>query len=374
MKTSTQFFKLTGANLKRLRKQLPAILAVSLVLFACLAFAGKLISERMYSSESRDPFGVAFYIPESEDYGYNELVINMLQNVDSVKQTITLVRVDTREEGEAMLADKRAQFFVLIPDGFFRGLLTGEVPPIDILVNDKSSIISYIANELFTAYSKYLSVDVTATYSVNEAAKQLDMEDDARRSYLEKLDLTYLDRALNKDAYIKTKNPTNEGVYTLLEHYTGVALLLTASFIGFFLIAMLHGMNAGMKNKLSLVGIKRGHLILSDTLTCLIAFYVGSLPCLIGIAFYNHHINPMGLLWMLPPLLCFSLITAIVVAFSSGAFSGGLAYFAIVMTITYIGGGVLPQALLPSAVRTIAPFFPGQYMIKFFCKAVFGGM
>ena len=374
MKTSKHFLKLTAANLKRLKKQLPAILFVSIVVFACLAIAGNYIATHMYQSESREPFGIAFYIPEVEDSNYKGVVVNMLQNVNTIKQTVKLIQVDTEEEGYRMLDDDTVSFFVLIPEGFFSGIVHGNVPPIQILVHDKNSIISYIANELFTAYAKYLSVDVAATFSVNEAALALDVPTETRHAYLEKLDLAYLDRTLNKDAYLRVINPTNEGVFTLLEHYTGVALLLTISFIGFFLIAMFHDMNAGMKNRLSLAGIKTPHLLISNTITSLAAYYAGSLPCVILIGFYNRHINPIFMLRLFPALLILALMTAIAVSCSAGPFSGSLLYFCVILLITYVGGGVLPQALLPAVVRTASNFLPGKFMIEAFCTTIFGGV
>lgn len=45
---------------------------------------------------------------------------------------------------------------------------------------------------------------------------------------------------------------------------------------------------------------------------------------------------------------------------------------AVTLILTYIGGGILPSALLPKIIQQLSAFMPGTYIIKIFGYALFG--
>ncbi len=365
---------LTVANGKRLLKQFPAIAAVTVLLLVFLFFSGSFIADHIYKEKSREPFGVAVYIPETEDLGYNELIMTMLQNTGTVKETMKLYQVSSLEEGNRMLSEKQVSYFIMIPEGFFHGLVSNELPPIEVAVQDKTSVLSYIANEVFMSYARYLSVDLAASYAVNEGAKILSLSDDERHSLLNTTDYAYLDRALAKDSYLEVLPATSEGAFSLKQHYTGVAFLLAVACAGFFLIPLLFAVRGGVSKKLAVSGVKRGLIFCSDSMVSFFAYLLLLLPGCLVIQIISRSFSIPKLALLLPTALILAVLTAVVTGISGSPFSAGLLYFVLIMLLLYIGGGVFPLALLPKAVTFLSGYLPGEALIRWCCTALFGGL
>ena len=79
------------------------------------------------------------------------------------------------------------------------------------------------------------------------------------------------------------------------------------------------------------------------------------------------------MLYGLLPVLAISLIIALIGTITKDNFSGNLTILLVAILITYIGGGLIPNAMLPGIIQKISDFLPGKYILSGIANALFGG-
>ena len=108
-----------------------------------------------------------------------------------------------------------------------------------------------------------------------------------------------------------------------------------------------------------------------NTIHTLFALYILFVPCYIGISIWMKHVNPFGLLTVIPTLLLISLLIAGIATFTTNTFSANMCLLFIVLVLAYCGGGLLPDALLPKVIQQIQPYLPGTYVMQLLCHALY---
>lgn len=341
-----------------------------LLLLIC-ASAGFFVSKNLYRDKTFQKINIAYYLPESETVNYEEMALTMLNDLASIKEVTSLIRVDSPEKGYSMINNNEAMFFILVPDDFVLGILDGTNPTLDIILQDNSDISSYIANELFLSYAKYLGIAQAGVYSALDIMRLYKIEEGEMTRIQNNVNLTYLDRSLNKDNYISTSSVTDENNYSLLQHYMAVAVVLSLFFISFVIMPLLQGYNNGIKSMLSCNKINTLHILSSKIIYCFFALYIAYLPCYLSISIYFGKINPVGVVKAIPTLFIIALIVSVVSSLCSDNFTGNLCILVLALIIVYIGGGILPTALLPASIQRLSSYMPGKYMIMNISNALF---
>ncbi|MDD6327046.1 MAG: ABC transporter permease [Lachnospiraceae bacterium] len=371
MNRFSQFIRLLRADFKRVTKYIPSMLISVSILFVVCACAGYVISKNLYKENSFSAVNVAYYMAESEDADMTLLSVEMLQEVDSVKNTASIFRVDSIEEGYNMLENGDILFFIVIPEQFFNGIVDGTNTPLDIIVRDTSSVSSYITNEVFLSYAAYLSIAQSCIYSVLDVTRANDFPADEIHDLDIRVNLTFIDR-MNKDSYMDVVDATDEGKGTLLQHYLASALMLVLLLLSVVLMPFIQGHSGGITKLLKLRKINNIHIFLSNLICSIPAFYLAFIPCYIGISIYNKSLFAPGLLTVLPSICTITIIVNLVGLISRHIFTGNMILFCITLILAYIGGGLLPHAFLPSAIQAISRVLPGEYLIAGFAHALFG--
>ena len=372
MRTVDIFFRLIITDLKRLKNYIWQILVSVILLLLVCASAGIIISNNIYKEDSFENIRIAYYIPDDDDRRYNNLAIGMLKDMQSMQEVAELVQVTTVDEGYSLLERGDILYFIIVPEQFFSGILDSTNPPLDIVVKDNSSMSAYIANELFLSYAKYLGIAQAGIYSTLDTVRKHDLDTEQIYDIQERVNLTYLDRALNKDSCINIIEATNEGSYSLAQHYIASALMLSLFFMSFVLMTYLLGHNKGTINRLATNKINGLHLLASRTISMIAAIYIAYIPCYLGISAYNGHFNLAGMLTAIPAIVAIAFIIALISSLSKNVFSANMLILATAVTIAYIGGGIIPTAMLPSIIQTISDYLPGKYIIMCLSQALFG--
>ena len=372
MSKATCFLHLLQADIKRLFKVLPGIILAGLLILIGMATAAELISDKLYKPDAPDMFGIAFYIPADEDDVHVNIGIDLLGNMTTMKESLTLIRVDSVEEGREMVAKKEAFFFINIPENFFYDVFRDGDTPIEIVTFDTTTITAFMANELFLSFARYFRAAQSAIFAATDYMVAQGYTEDAYRNMIDVINLTFLDKALNKDAYAKRVLATDEGGYPIREHYMGVALLASVAFTAFLLFSVFQKMSGGTKVLLSTRGITRIHRFFANFITYIPAFMAAYLILAGALSVYLKRFHPAGIITFLPVALILSGIAALVTE-TGNSFIACLTYLIVILLLLYIGGGVFPNALLPTAIREFSAYLPGRYMIETTTRALIGG-
>lgn len=372
MNSFAMFLKLTKANIKRISRYYAAIVIATVILFLFCGLVSRFLSENFYKEKIFEKFCIAYYLPEDTDLQYNTMAVSMISELSGMKETTNLIQVNSVEEGYRMLENGSALYLIIVPEDFLRGIMYGYNYPLEIVVRDHSSIASYIANELFLAYGRYLGTAQAAVYSGIDVAVENGMSAEDIQNIQDRINFTFLDRSLNKDTYINKIKATNEGSYTLLEHYLAVAVIMTICFMSFILIPAIQGYSKGIKTKLDVHGIKSFQILLSNTIAIFPAFYISFAICYIALLCINHRlILPLGFVIIIPVLFVISFITSCISMLSKNQLTAGLFIFLILFAVLYIGGGFIPDMLLPQIIQRVSDIMPFRFFISSFEHALF---
>ncbi len=363
--------RLTITNIKRLKSYIPTILIAVIILLTVCSLAGNAISKNVYSEQQLTTIGLAYYLPADNDEDYLKLSVGMLENMDSMGSTINMMKVDTIDEGYELLDRGEVLYFVIVPENFITGIMMGDNYPLEIVVRDNSNLISYIANELFLAYAGYLGIAEAAVYSAMDVAATHGYDPDQINALQYNINFIYLNRALDKDVYIDKVTATGEGNFSLTQHYISVAIMISLFLLGLILIPMHQSYCDGIKLSLAAKGINSLHIFICNFVASCLALYIAFIPCMINVTFYSHKLALKSLFMIIPAIIAIALIICLISSISKQVFSGNMSILVITILIAYIGGGILPGAMLPRIVQEISPYLPGEYIIRCICNAMF---
>ncbi len=372
MKSSFILGRLILTDIKRLKNYITSILISSVIIMTICGVGGFILSKNVYKESSLDTIAIAYYLPEDKNLKTNTIAIGMLEDIKSMQSIATLIQVNTLEEGYKLIEKGDVLYYIIVPENFFSGIMNGTNTPLEIVVWDNSSITAYIANELFISYAKYLGFAQSAVYSLLDTLREHEVPKETISALQTSVNMTFLDRALNKDNFIDTKTATNQGDISLIWHYLASALMLSLFFISFVLIPHLQGAKKGVILKLSIYNLNNAHIFISNFISSIIALYIAFIPCYIGISIITGQFNPIGLITMLLPIGIISFIISAVCFFTKNTFAANMTILVIALLLAYSGGGILPSAMLPDAVKNFFGSSLGHELISTITSALYG--
>ena len=366
------FINLIRANLKRLKGYIIPILIAVLILLGVCSVSGIVISGRVYKDKTFTTVKLAYYLPDDDDMKYNRLALGMLEEMQSIEETVTLMQVSTIDEGYKLIYDGEVLFFIIVPERFFSGIMDSTNPLLDIVVKDTTSASSHIANELFMSYATYLGIAQAGIYSALDTVRAHGLDSTEISDIQNRVNLIYLDRALNKDGYIKEKDATNEGSLTLLQHYIAVAVMLSLFFMTFIIAPLIRDYNYGIKELIYSNGLNGVHIFVCNFINTSLSLFIAFIPCMLAVSIAFKSFYALGFIIAIPVILFIALIINIINSLCKNTVVNHMTLLAVTLILTYIGGGILPNAMLPEVIQHISTLMPGKYMISTLGHALFG--
>jgi hypothetical protein len=363
------FTNLTTAHIKRLKSYLPQlIISVVILLALCLGLAS-LVSGRLFKDREFTAIQVGYYLPDDDDIKYNSMALSMMEDMDSMSEVASLVRIYDEDEGYRLLENGDILFFIIVPENFFTGIMDSTNPRLTIAVKNYDSVSTYIANELLLSYAGYLGVAQAGIYSGLDTIRESGGTAEEENTVLNNTNIIYLERALNHDNYLDTVDAKNAGDFTLIQHYIASAVIITLCFSGFILSLWLLNTGKGVQSKLSVMGLNSFARLMSGFLASIPAVYTAYLPCLIVIWIYNKSFDISALFAILPVIILIAFFISLICHLSHDLFSANLVIFFLTMLIMYIGGGLVPTSFLPEIIQHIS--FPGKFLINYVAGCLF---
>ncbi|MBQ9199597.1 MAG: ABC transporter permease [Lachnospiraceae bacterium] len=372
MSRTQLFHNLIRANIKRLFRYIPSLLIAMFFMLALIMSAGSYLSKKIYKSENYETAKIAYFLDRDGDERYINLAIDYLSTMKSMRETANIIEVESVDEGYRLLNEKEVLFFIYLPAGFYNGIMTGHNPTINLVVRDTTTIAAYISNELFLSLAKYLAVAQAGIYSALDTAWAHEMSDDDVLKINNLSNKIFFKKVLDKDAVINVVEATSEGSYSLKKHYEAVAIMLSLLFMAFILIPYIQNYCDGTSRKLSIMKISKLHIFASNFLCVFISVYIAYIPCYLVVSILNKHFNSNGLITAFLSVLIIAIIISIIGSLSKSVFSGNLIILFTAIAIAYIGGGILPHAMLPRVIQNISAYMPGQYIISNLAHSLFG--
>lgn len=371
MKAFRTFQNYIHVSFKRLMHYLPpAILSVLLLLFLTSQITTYL-ANHLYKEQTFGTVKLGYYLPPSEENQINNSAISMVEEMQAMKETIELVKVSSIDEGKKMLEQGDILYLVLIPEQFVNGIMDGTNTPLEIIVHDNSSLRSYITNELFMSYASCLGIAQAGLYTAYDVMRAHGYEPQKISAQAKFVDLLYLERFLNKEAYESRESALSQKGISLIDQYLAFSVMISLMFMSMVLMPLFQQISPGVNKCLQLHGCNTMHILISNFLVMFVALIAAYIPCHIAVSIYAKQFHADGFILVLPALLLMALFLVMVATWSKNAISANMTILFTTLFFAYMGGGLLPNAMLPNIVKSMSHLLPGSFIHQCMCQALF---
>ena len=357
-----QFSRTIKADYKRAVKILPGFFATAMIF---IVIAGMLIVYARYFIFSRDIFtgmNVAYYIEKGDDLGQGQ--IDMFKDMDSIKESTTLIPVDSVEQGKAMLADNELTALLVIPNTFTQNFGSLE-SAIRVYFNEDGSLETYLVNDIVKIISKlYATASATTATLRNILLSEGVPEDEVKSNY------TALSAKLFTDVFARSVGYEIEKIDSTGTHNLEKTLIASMMLLIFFLMSFqltpyYKGHNSAYRMTQRIRGLNGAKLGLSEVLCGASLLYVLYVFEFILLKIFKRDIAYSSLITVIPVVLLVAVITYVLALIIESEHIVDIVIFLLAVTGIYLAGGFIPLILMPKIIGQTAVYNPVTYLIKY---------
>lgn len=342
-------------EIKKALKVMPRLFAGAIVLIAILGAIAFSASKVLYDDELIGRIQIGVVLPADDILA--ETALRMLASLESVKSVCDFRYMD-EESGMARITSGDLHALMLVPEGFVKGVISGENTPLKIVLPDDQGIEAMIFKELADSGARTLSVGQASIYAMDEMCIAYEVSNEIARVE-EELNRIYLAYSLPREDYFRYYNVSAIEDVTVAEYYGISAAVLLLLYCGIPLASFCEPKRAVMVKKLQGIGINIGLQILSQLIAVALLLMIVSgvflvcLSCFGIVSFQMIYIPVMA-------LVCVTIASLIVSVYTitNRAIVGVMCLFFLSTCMVFLSGGLIPSLFLPEMVRELKNFVP----------------
>ncbi len=353
---------------KRALRFFPFVATVSVVLLLAL---GIILNNAIFldsNSEEKQRFRIAI-VGDSEDT-YLDLALKAVETFDSSRFTIAFDRLD-EETAQSELRRGSLSAYIVMPDGFVRSALRGNLKPIKYITTTGASELSTIfKDELTKIVSSVLEEAQKGVYGLANALHE-NIPDANTSDHMNSFSVEYLTFILDRNNLYNVNELGISDSVTLPEYLLCGISVLFLMLLGLPFSTIFIKKDYSLNKKLLIRGDRNYKQILCEYLSyflsnlllvCLLLFVIsivgnftdgpvsGFVPSFSGIF-------PL-IIKILPVLLALTSLTFLFFELSENIVTGVLLYFFSTLALCYASGCLYPIYTFPGMIQDISVFLP----------------
>lgn len=372
-----KFIAYLKIQLKRMTKTLPAIFFMTLLLGVGFGFLiwMQFRLDRDDSGKQKIALGV---VGDTED-SYLGFGIFALENMDSSRYTLTLVKMEEKE-AVRQLEYGKISGYIRIPDGFVDSIVSGENMPVTYISGgSQGGIGSQLIRELAVAVSVLITESQAGIYTMQE----LYMDQNALETIYKDtnlLNLRYFDVLLAREKMYRVEEAVGADACSAAGSYLCAAVVV---------FLMMWGMNGGVlliKNDMALgkllsaggmnVWAQAGGEFAAYLCTMTVNFLGLAAAAITAAGYFHLTVPEAGSVLELirfaagswPVLLCTASMQFLFYSLVSGIIGGLLLNFVGAVVLGYLSGCFYPISFFPSGIQKISSWLPAGIGMKYLEK------
>ncbi len=354
-------------QLKRVVRTLPFVIAITLSLITaiCIILSG-FISEAQ-NDGTNQKISVAIVGDTKAEYlGFG---ISLLQNMDISRHTVDFKEMS---EGEAEKALDKGEIgaYVVIPDGFVKEALSGNVLRLKFVTSgNPSDIVSIFKSEMLDAISTMLVESQKGVYGMQSVMyKQNDFAD--WRANTDSLFIDYFGLILNRSLVYE------EEITGISDGLSFSGYIISALTVLFMLICALPFSRLFIRSDSAILKLMKSRS--RTEISCILGEYAAYLTAMLICVFSAMSLfflmagrlpvpelsdmtvsdGAVLLLSLIPAVLVITSFQFLLFEISSNIASGIILQFLTCIALAYIGGCFYPISFFPSAIQALSKLLP----------------
>lgn len=364
------------AQMKRVKKALPAVLIMTLLLTGCIALVSKVMLIADSSSEKKQKVQIGLVGDISGSYlGFG---ISALQHLDSSRFAIEFIEME-EEEARDRLNHGTLSAFVIVPEGFVEAAVRGENMPLTYVSTSGSLRLgSMIMNELVNTISSLLTESQNAIYGMQNYLVHNGMSDIYWQA-TDELYLRFLDFILGRTTVYELELTGLSGNLSMIGYYlcgfTVLFLLLWGIAGSPLYIKKDHALPALLSSKgqntlSQMAGEFVAYFVLMATSFLLVIVLVAVVMGLTGFTLPEWEREGIGILFgfyvkMLPVAAVICAMQLLLFELTSDMVSGILLQFLCALSLGYLSGCFYPISFFPESIQMVQPLLPTGVAVNY---------
>lgn len=364
------------AQMKRVKKALPAVLIMTLLLTGCIVLVSKVMLMADSSSEKKQKVQIGLVGDISGSYlGFG---ISALQHLDSSRFAIEFIEME-EEEARDRLNHGTLSAFVIVPEGFVEAAVRGENMPLTYVSTSGSLRLgSMIMNELVNTISSLLTESQNAIYGMQNYLVNNGMSDIYWQA-TDELYLRFLDFILGRTSVYELEITGLSGNLSMIGYYlcgfTVLFLLLWGIAGSPLYIKKDHALPALLSSKgqntlSQLAGEFVAYFVLMATSFLLVIVLVAVVMGLTGFTLPEWEREGIGILFgfyvkMLPVAAVICAMQLLLFELTSDMVSGILLQFLCALSLGYLSGCFYPISFFPESIQMVQPLLPTGVAVNY---------
>lgn len=364
------------AQMKRVKKALPAVLIMTLLLTGCIALISKVMLIADSSSEKKQKVQIGLVGDISGSYlGFG---ISALQHLDSSRFAIEFIEME-EEEARDRLNHGTLSAFVIVPEGFVEAAVRGENMPLTYVSTSGSLRLgSMIMNELVNTISSLLTESQNAIYGMQNYLVNNGMSDIYWQA-TDELYLRFLDFILGRTSVYELEIMGLSGNLSMIGYYlcgfTVLFLLLWGIAGSPLYIKKDHALPALLSSKgqntlSQMAGEFVAYFVLMATSFLLVIVLVAIAMGLTGFTLPEWEREGIGILFgfyvkMLPVAAVICAMQLLLFELTSDMVSGILLQFLCALSLGYLSGCFYPISFFPESIQMVQPLLPTGVAVNY---------
>lgn len=349
-------------QIKRVAKQLPSVLVITLLLFIGLAVILYGALSMFYGGEGNKRFYVA--IAGDTDDTYLRWGLSAVQSIDDGRFSIEILEM---EESAAQKALEKGEIsaYAVLPEGFMDNAVTGVIEPITyVTAAGMEGIASVFKKEITQLITDIVVYSQKGVYGLSDALQANGMGQDMY-NYMTELSLQFAELIFHRDALYSVKELGISDGLSTPEYYVCAILVMTLMLIGIPFAAIHIKKDYAFCRLLRSRGFSSARQIGCEYTVHLLTLMlqVGILLLFAGLVLRLQPIFgesfPEDLpVKLIPVVIMVAAWNIMLFEVTDNMVSGLLLHFFAVISLCYVSGCIYPVYAFPKTIQQLAMWLP----------------
>ena len=208
MLSNSQFKRTLRADIKRAVRSLPGFFVTAVIFVAMAGIITYYAKYFVFDKEDFSGAKVAYYVDADDEPGPSQ--IDIITDMESIKESASLIQVESEEEGKNMLVNNEVAALLVVPGNFVSDM-GSEESAIRVYFSDDDSFEGYLVNDIVMIISRLYGNTRTAVLSYKTIATARGFEDE-----LVKKESNVLNTRLMTDVFARTGEYEIQAIIILL--------------------------------------------------------------------------------------------------------------------------------------------------------------
>jgi len=298
---------------------------------------------------------------------YSSLILDFFSESVDFSSYIEVVEEEDVDVLEHLMEESRLDLYIIIPARFVQNIINIVNTPIEVYINQTSTVKSVLVNNLLSSYEKYIKAVQVNCVALYDAMVSDGLDASVVDLANFEISLELVSVAVNKGDLFRNVAISDMVGIPLGEYYLYVMLYLVIAYIAMaYGLRLMKDYQSGLYARLVTTGTDMTWFFIGKQLSILAAFALAALTMLTlkGVA--------ACIMVLMLSMALFAVVSSMFATTGSYLLASNLG----IMLSVILGGGIIPILFLPRSMARVARFMPNYWfvMVMHAVEAGGGGM